>query len=164
MLNRFPSFDPPRLSGLQVERDGQPTGWLIRMSIRSLLLLQTIVAMIMLVFIGHWGWGTFLVTLLATFGSAFATLRSPGRRRSVGFLATISLVAILYLLSFGPFQGIGRIFNVATRVQIHHALGWVYQPLDRVGWCQQTSNGPPGKQAVEDKLGSAYQRYLRSFH
>jgi hypothetical protein len=160
MSGQIISFASPLQSGMNNQSDTRPA---YRLSIRSLLVLQALAAMIMLVFVGHWGWGTFLVALLATCGSAFAALRSRGGRRGVGSLAAASLAVILYVLSVGPCQGVGRVFSVATRTQIHLAAGWLFQPLRQIDWPHQTASCRCGASTVSSHLCFAYQRYLQSF-
>lgn len=163
MMCQIPSGDPLAGDG------GWPTGGhsrdqlTMRLSIRSLLVLQSIVAMVMVVFIEHSGWGIFLVALLAACGSAFATRQLRGKCRFVGFVVAAVLSSLLYVLSAGPYLGVGRIFDSATRAQIHGLFGWTYRPLNIAPQPKAQPVGLRRQDSAKTRLHDAYLGYLKSF-
>ena len=150
----------PAKIAMKSESHGPPAH---RVTVRGLLVMQSWIALIIVVFIGHWGWGVFLLAMyLAGIGILLARRSSGGRRMFVG-VAALAAILLLYPLSLGPCRDVLRIFEMRTRAKLVNSIGWIYAPLSHV---YQPASGLEclcNRDNIDSGLCGAYHFYIESF-
>lgn len=134
-----------------------------RFSIRGLIALQSWMALVIVVFLGHWGWGVFLLAMYLSGIAFLVTLRSRGALRMLAGLLFLATLLMLYPLSLGPCRNTLRIFEMSTRVKLVNALGSLYFPLSKVYQPDSGLDCLCDRDSIESGLCGAYHYYIESF-